>query len=72
MQRRTFLTICCILILTPTIALADKYKKFEFKIKTKTGSRIGLTQQGTDIDDAKTKVRKRYPDCEFLSSKEIK
>lgn len=71
MQRRTFL-ITSVLALTPTIALADKYKKFEFKIKTKTGSRIGLTQQGTDIDDAKTKVRKRYPDCEFLSSKEIK
>jgi hypothetical protein len=71
MQRRTFL-ITSVLTLTPTIALADKYKKFEFKIKTKTGGRIGLTQQGTDIDDAKTKVRKRYPDCEFLSSKEIK
>ena len=72
MHRRTFLTTSILTLLTPTIALADKYKKYEFKIKTKTGGRIGLTQQGTDIDDAKTKVRKRYPDCEFLSSKETK
>ncbi len=69
MNRRTFL-LAALFVAVPAIAEA-RTRRFRFRIKTKSGGLIGTTEEGSDIDDAKQKVRKRYPDCEFLSSEEI-
>lgn len=65
MNRRMFLLASSTLLLIPS-------KKFKFRIRTKSGGLIGTTEQASNMDAAKVKVRKRYPDCEFLSSEEVK
>jgi len=46
-------------------------KKFVFKIKTKSGGIVGnIVIEAKDIEAAKVKLRKRYPDCEILEGRE--
>ncbi len=72
MRRRDFLSVCCmaVMAITPTSALAAN-KKFVFKIKTKSGGIVGnIVIEAKDIEAAKYKLRKRYPDCEILEGHE--
>ena len=42
-----------------------------FKIKTKSGGIVGsITIEAKDAENAKYKLRQRYPDCEILEMKE--
>lgn len=70
MKRRTFLTVC--LLMLPWLAvLAGVYKKFVFKIRTKGGSIVGnVVIEAKDMEEAKYKLRKRYPECEILEGHE--
>ena len=66
MSRRTFLTIC-LSVLPWSTAKAGEHKRFVFKIRTKSGSIVGNTViEAKDMEEAKYKLRKRYPDCEIL------
>ena len=72
MKRRMFLTIF-LSVLPCSLGLAGEYKKFVFKIKTKSGSIVGnIVIEAKDIEAAKHKLRKRYPDCEILEGHEKK
>jgi hypothetical protein len=70
MHRRSFLALC---LLSPLAldAQAAANKKFVFKIKTKSGGIVGnIVIEAKDIEAAKAKLRKRYPDCEILEGHE--
>jgi hypothetical protein len=65
MRRRSFLQAC--LLLLPSAAVAGEYKKFVFKIKTKGRSVVGnVVIEAKDMEEAKYKLRKRYPGCEIM------
>lgn len=63
MNRRQFLVVC---LLVPF----RTRKRYRYRLRTKGKSIIGGTINATDPEDAKNKLRKRYPDCEFLSLRE--
>ena len=70
MHRRSFLALC---IISPLAfdAQAAANKRFVFKIKTKSGGIVGnIVIEAKDIEAAKAKLRKRYPDCEILEGRE--
>ena len=70
MRRRMFLTACLSLLPLST-ALAASRKRFAFKVKTKGGSIVGnIVIEAKDIEEAKYKLRKRYPDCEIMEGRE--
>ena len=70
MHRRSFLAACLISSVAFD-ALAAANKRFVFKIRTKSGGIVGnIVIEATDIEAAKAKLRKRYPDCEILEGKE--
>ncbi len=70
MKRRAFL-VTCLSVLPCLAALAGEHKRFVFKIKTKSGSIVGnIVIEARDIEEAKYKLRKRYPDCEILEGHE--
>jgi len=73
MQRRQFVTgsvTAVALAAVPSLALAVN-RKFVFKIKTKSGGIVGnIVIEAKDMEAAKYKLRKRYPDCEILEAKE--
>jgi len=70
MHRRTFLSVIGLVVAVPLYALAAN-RKFVFKIKTKSGGIIGnIVIEAKDIEAAKYKLRKRYPDCEILEGRE--
>ena len=70
MKRRMFLA-ACLSLLPCSAALAGERKRFVFKIKTKSGSIVGnIVIEAKDIEEAKYKLRKRYPDCEILEGHE--
>ena len=72
MKRRMFLAVC-LSVLPLSAAMAGEYKKFVFKIKTKGGSIVGnVVIEAKDMEDAKYKLRKRYPDCEIMEGHEKK
>jgi hypothetical protein len=72
MKRRAFLALC-ISVLPLSVALAGEYKKFVFKIKTKSGGIVGnIVIEAKDIEAAKHKLREKYPDCEILEGHEKK
>ncbi len=61
MKRRIFLAVC-MSMLPLAAALASEYKKFVFKIKTKSGSIVGnIVIEAKDIEEAKYKLLKQYP-----------
>ena len=73
MNRREFVAIgvgllaaiCC----PRQVAAANR--KFVFKLKTKSGGIVGnIVIEAKDAENAKYKLRKRYPDCEILEMKE--
>ncbi len=71
MKRRTFLAVVLSSVLPISAALASDHKRFVFKIKTKSGSIVGnIVIEAKDIEEAKYKLRKRYPDCEILEGHE--
>jgi hypothetical protein len=70
MNRRQFVIASLLSLVFVRKAEAGKLKKFRYKIKTKDKSIIHGTIQATDAEDAKHKLRERYPDCEILSLKE--
>ena len=73
MHRRSFLAACLISpwALVTGNALAAANKRFVFKIKTKSGGIVGnIVIEAKDIEAAKVKLRKRYPDCEILEGRE--
>ena len=41
-------------------------KTYSFRIKTKNGSILGTSKQGTSQPDAERKLRQNYPDCTIL------
>jgi hypothetical protein len=64
MKRRMFLA-ACLSMLPLSAALAGERKRFVFKIKTKSGGIVGnIVIEAKDIEEAKYKLRKQYPDCE--------
>jgi len=70
MHRRSFLGIVGLIVGLPVEALAAN-RKFVFKIKTKSGGIIGnIVIEAKDIEAAKYKLRKWYPDCEILEGRE--
>ena len=70
MRRRAFLTLC-LAVLTGSVALASGNKRFVFKIKTKSGGIVGnIVIEAKDIEEAKYKLRKQYPDCEIMEGHE--
>ena len=66
MSRRGFLAVR-FSVVPWSSALADEHKRFVFKIKTKSGS---IVVEAKDIEEAKYKLRKQYPDCEILEGHE--
>jgi hypothetical protein len=54
-----------------SVSASISSKKFKLKIKTKGNSIIGLQIEARNCDDAKVKVSRRYPGCEFLSCEEV-
>lgn len=71
MNRRIFIVVF-FLALTKLIvnafAAPRRLKKFHFRIKTKSGNIVGnVSIEAYDVEAAKVKLRKRYPDCEILN-----
>jgi len=71
MNRRMF--VFSLLAFSANVALAvdTKIKKFKFRIKTKDKSIINTVIEGQDLDWAKSKLQRRYPQCEILSAKQL-
>ena len=70
MKRRLFLA-ACLSLLPLSVTAATERKRFVFKIRTKNGSIVGnIVIEAKDIEEAKYKLRKRYPDCEILEGHE--
>lgn len=73
MQRRQFVTstvTAVAMAAVPSLVHAAN-RKFVFKIKTKSGGIVGnIVIEAKDMEAAKYKLRKRYPDCEILEAKE--
>lgn len=62
---------CCLIILfCLTNEAFAKNKHFRFKIKTKQKSIVFTEIEALNLDAAKVKLYKRYPDCQVLSSEE--
>jgi hypothetical protein len=73
MRRRVFVAACLSSVLPCSTALAASHKRFVFKIKTKGGSIVGnIVIEAKDIEEAKHKLRHRYPGCEILEGHEKK
>ena len=74
MDRRRFVAIGLASVLTAVCwprQTAAANRKFVFKIKTKSGGIVGnITIEAKDAENAKYKLRQRYPDCEILEMKE--
>lgn len=69
MKRRAFLGVC--LSILPASAAWAANKRFVFKIKTKSGGIVGnIVIEAKDIEEAKYKLRKRYPECEIMEGHE--
>ena len=70
MKRRSFL-VACLSLLPLSVAAATEEKRFVFKIRTKNGGIVGdIVIEAKDIEEAKYKLRKRYPNCEILEGHE--
>ena len=70
MRRRVFLAACASFLPLSSV-LASGRKQFVFKIKTKSGGITGnIVIEAKDIEEAKYKLRQRYPDCEILEGHE--
>ena len=68
MHRRLFLSVPLSLVLCRSACAANQ--KFTFKIKTKDGGIVGsVLIEASDVEAAKVKLMKRYPDCRILSVK---
>ena len=72
MNRRIFIGTISSFLVTTTVNAAQrklkKLKKFHFRIKTKDGNIVGnVTIEAFDVESAKCKLKKRYPDCEILN-----
>ena len=63
--------VCLLLLLgLAGTAEAATNQKFAFKIKTKDGNIVGnVVIEASDVEAAKVKLMKRYPDCTILSVK---
>lgn len=46
--------------------------KIRFKIKTDSGSIIGVTIEGRDKYECEYKLKRRYPGCEILRAEKLK
>lgn len=64
MNRRMFL------LMIPFLMGSRPRKHYNFYIETKNKSRLTVPIQGWDVDNAKSKLNKRYPDCKIISTKE--
>jgi len=54
-------------------ALASGSRRFVFRISTKSGGIVGnIVIEAKDIEEAKHKLRHRYPGCEILEGHERK
>lgn len=70
MLRRDFL--CAFLALMYPVNLSAKSdKNYRYRIRTKSGGIVGGTIRASDSENAKFKITKRYPDCQFISLKEV-
>ena len=68
MHRRLFLSVALSLVFSQPAFAA--IQKFAFKIKTKDGNIVGnVLIEASDVEAAKVKLMKRYPDCTILSVK---
>lgn len=64
MDRRFFL----VLLLSGTAQANTTQKQFVFRIKTKSGNIVGnVSIRAKDVEAAKVKLKKRYPDCTILN-----
>ena len=71
MKRRMFLVVVLSLVLPCSVASASEHKRFVFKIKTKSGGIVGnIVIEAKDVEEAKYKLRKQYPECEILEGHE--
>jgi hypothetical protein len=71
MHRRTFLAVVFSTVAFPPTLAHAANRKFVFKIKTKSGGIVSnIVIEAKDVEAAKVKLRKRYPDCEILEAKE--
>ena len=72
MRRRSFLA-GCLTMLPLSAALASGSRRFVFRISTKSGGIVGnIVIEAKDIEEAKHKLRHRYPGCEILEGHERK
>ena len=72
MKRRIFLA-ACLSLLPLSAALAGERKRFVFKIKTKGRNTVGnIVIEAKDMEEAKYKLRHRYPGCEIMEGHEKK
>jgi hypothetical protein len=70
MKRRAFLAVC-LSMLPLSAVLAGDHKRFVFKIRTKSGGIVGkIVIEAKDIEEAKHKLRKQYPNCEIMEGHE--
>jgi len=71
MRRRNFFVSTVATTLLGPITSSAANRKFVFKIKTKSGGIVGnIVIEAKDAENAKYKLRQRYPDCEILEMKE--
>lgn len=69
MSRYIFILI---LVLAIPLAAFGKRGKWAFRIKTASGGIVSnVVIEGTDVDDAKYKLSKRYPNSRILSTKSL-
>ena len=72
MNRRLFLAACLSLLPCSAVLGAGR-KRFVFKIKTKSGGIVGnVVVEAKDMEEAKYKLRKRYPNCGIMEGHEKK
>lgn len=71
MDRRTFLVFGFVAFLLGAHGASAADRKFIFKIKTKSGGIVGnIVIEAKDAENAKYKLRQRYPDCEIIEMRE--
>jgi len=65
------LRLCILCLLLVSSMGAGRFHKFKFRIKTEKNSVINTTIEGYDVDNAKYRLNKRYPNCKIISTTDL-
>ena len=68
-MRQFFIGSLLVLFLFTNMGAVQQYN-YKFRIRTKQGSTIGnVNIYARDVDAAKFKLNKKYPNCQIMNSK---